>query len=101
MASDVTAIPLLPCRALDDVLPFYEALGWKVTTRQDRPNPYASMRWRGTDVHVHGIAHFTVAHAGTCLLIVPEVEQLHEELCGAMRGVAKSAGLPRITRMKQ
>lgn len=32
-------IPILACRHLDDVLPFYESLGFVVTHRQSRPNP--------------------------------------------------------------
>ncbi len=40
VASERT-IPILPCRLLDDVLPFYEALAFEVTYRQARPNPYA------------------------------------------------------------
>lgn len=39
MANETT-IPLLPCRSLDDVAPFYQALGFEITYRQERPNPY-------------------------------------------------------------
>jgi hypothetical protein len=98
----VTPIPLLPCRALDDVLPFYAALGFELTTRQDRPNPYAATRWRGIDLHFHGLASFGVERAGTCLLIVPEVEALHEAFRQALRAgdLLPSKGTARITRMK-
>ncbi len=99
----VTVIPVLSCLALDDVLPFYTALGFEVTSRQERPNPYASTRWRGIDVHFHGLASHDSQRGCYSLLIVPEVERLHERFCAALRGhlgKAPSKGLPRITRMK-
>lgn len=86
-----TAIPLLPCRKLDDVLPFYESLGFEVTTRQERPNPYASTRWRNVDLHFYGLPGESV---GICLFIVDEVETLHAEL---KQRLGKNG---RITRMK-
>ena len=99
----VTAIPVFSCRALDDVLPFYAALGFEVTVRQERPNPYAATRWRGIDLHFHGLAMHDAERGGYCLLIVPEVERLHERFREALRGhlgKLPSKGLPRITRMK-
>lgn len=73
-----TAIPLLPCRKLDDVLPFYESLGFELTTRQERPNPYAANS------------------VGICLFIVDEVEELH----AAFKRIGTWASNARITRMK-
>ncbi|HET9955551.1 MAG TPA: hypothetical protein VFQ61_13650 [Polyangiaceae bacterium] len=98
------AIPLLPCRSLDDVLPFYEALGFEVTQRQERPNAYAAMRWRGTDLHLFGVAsHEASKNNSMCLLIVDEVEVLHARFAEALRrqlGKVPSQGAPRLTRMK-
>lgn len=34
------AIPILPCRAVEDVIPCYAALGFEEAFRQQRPNPY-------------------------------------------------------------
>lgn len=34
-------IPLLPCADIDEAVSFYEALGFRRTYRQVRPNPYA------------------------------------------------------------
>jgi hypothetical protein len=45
-----TAIPVLPCRRLDDVVPFYAALGFAVTFRQQRPNPYLRLNRGGIDL---------------------------------------------------
>ncbi|MDW5318215.1 hypothetical protein [Rhizobium sp. PL01] len=100
----VLAIPLLPCQSLGDVLPFYEALGFEVTMRQQRPNPYAATRWRETDLHFFGRTPYDTANAyGMCLFIVPEVEQLHAHFSQAIRallGKVPATGLPRITRIK-
>ena len=38
-------VPILPCHDLDDVVPFQEALGFRVTYRQAKPNPMVSFRW--------------------------------------------------------
>lgn len=50
MASERT-IPFLPCRLLNEVLPFYEALEFDVTYRQARPNPYAVVRLNDIELH--------------------------------------------------
>ncbi|XXF78675.1 hypothetical protein P2318_02650 [Myxococcaceae bacterium GXIMD 01537] len=101
---NIVAIPLLPCRSLEQVLPFYGALGFEVTQRQERPNPYAALRWRATDVHFFGLETHDAARAyGMCLLIVPEVEELHARFSEALRGLlgkVPTKGLPRLTRMK-
>lgn len=97
-------IPVLPCASLPTTLAFYRLLGFDVTHEQTRPNPYAATR-RG-DLHLHfmGIKGLDPAAAfSTCLLLVPEVEHLHETFAGALRqqyGKLPLAGLPRITRMK-
>jgi glyoxalase/bleomycin resistance protein/dioxygenase superfamily protein len=98
------AIPALPCRALDDVVPFYEALGFEIVLRQERPNQYAAMRWRGTDVHLYGVsAHDATTNGTICLLIVDEVEQLHATFAATLKkqlGRVPLTGRPRLTRMK-
>ena len=99
----VTAIPLLACRGLDEVLPFYAALGFELVSRQERPNPYAAMRWQGVEVHFYGLSWHDNKRAGICLLMVPEVEELHARFCEALRahlGKVPTKGLPRITRMQ-
>ena len=40
MANETTTPPL-PCAAIDDVVPFYEALGFRTKYRQKRPNGHA------------------------------------------------------------
>jgi len=100
----VRMIPVLPCPALSETLELYQRLGFEVTYRQERPNPYAATR-RG-DIHLHfmGIPGFVAATSySTCLVVVPEVEQLHRELAARLReayGKVPLTGLPRISRMK-
>jgi len=100
-----TTIPVLPCIALDDTLAFYRSLGFEVTHQQTRPNVYAATR-RG-DVHLHfmGMPGLDPAQAyTTCLVIVPEVERLHDTFAAALRaryGRLPVSGVPRITRMKK
>lgn len=100
----VMTIPVLPCASIPEALAFYRLLGFEVTHEQTRPNPYAATR-RG-DLHLHfmGLAGFEATTSySTCLVIVPEVEALHQRFAEALRGSygkVPAAGLPRITRMK-
>lgn len=48
------AVPILPCRELDDVAPFYEALGFVVTYRQDRPYTCLGLSRDGLDLMFGG-----------------------------------------------
>ena len=36
-------IPMLPCGDIDTIAEFYVALGFKVTYRQTKPNPYLAV----------------------------------------------------------
>nr|WP_258545684.1 hypothetical protein [Micromonospora provocatoris] len=64
MANETT-IPLLPCRSLDDVAPFYQALGFEVTYRQERPNPYLTLRREDLHLHFFGMPQFDPADSYT------------------------------------
>ncbi|WP_437283975.1 hypothetical protein [Sorangium sp. So ce406] len=98
-------IPVLPCVSLPETLAFYGALGFEVTHQQTAPNVYAATR-RG-DIHLHfmGIKKLDPRQAyTTCLVLVPEVEPLHETFAEGLRkayGKLPVAGLPRISRMKK
>jgi hypothetical protein len=39
----VRAIPLLPCASIDEISKFTDHLGFRVTYRQVRPNPYVAL----------------------------------------------------------
>jgi hypothetical protein len=95
-------VPLLPCRELDDVVPFYEALGFRVTYRQAKPNPIVSFRREDVDLMFFGVAGFEPKDSmGSCLLIVPDTRALFEEFAAGLRahyGRLPISGIPRITR---
>ncbi|RZQ61320.1 hypothetical protein EWH70_25785 [Amycolatopsis suaedae] len=99
------AIPGLPCRQLDDVLPFYTALGFAVTFRQDRPNPYASVRRGGIELHFFGVPGFDPAQSmGSTVVIVPDTAALHADFAAGLRaafGKVPVSGIPRMTRPRR
>ena len=72
----VRTIPLLPCRDLDDVLPFYLTLGFQQTYRQARPNPYLCVsRGDGFDLHFFGLPGYDVENSIiTVIVSVPGPE---------------------------
>lgn len=98
-------IPVLPCVSLDETLDFYRLLGFQQTYRQSTPNPYAVVEHDGAQLHFAGVKGLKPSEAyTTCLVIVPEVERLHQVFAEALRsalGRLPSSGLPRISRMKK
>ncbi len=98
------AIPLLPCVSLEQVLPFWETLGYEVTYRQKSPSLYAVIRRGNYELHFYGLKGLDPQNAfSTCVVIVPDVERLHAAFAQGLRaelGKVPNAGLPRITRMK-
>ncbi|MGW0801964.1 bleomycin resistance protein [Nonomuraea sp. NPDC002799] len=100
-----TVIPGLPCRDLDDVLPFYTALGFEVTYRQQRPNPFAAVRRGGIDLHFFALPEFDPADSmGTVVLIVPDTEALYAAFAAGLRadfGKVPVSGIPRMTRPRR
>jgi len=99
------AIPILPCRRLDDVAPFYEALGFQVTFRQERPNPYICFTRGGIDLHFFGLESFEPENSlGSVILLVPDTGLLFEEFATGLRaayGKLPISGIPRITRPRR
>ncbi|MEQ4305915.1 VOC family protein [Plantactinospora sp. B6F1] len=99
------AIPGLPCRDLDDVLPFYTALGFEVTYRQQRPNPYAAVRRGGIELHFFAVPQFDPADSmGSVVLLVPDTGELHTAFAAGLRaafGKVPVAGIPRMTRPRR
>ncbi|MCP3144910.1 VOC family protein [Pyxidicoccus xibeiensis] len=100
-----TAIPLLPCVSLGETLDFYRHLGFEVTHRQTAPNPYAALHQSGCDLHFFGLKGLEPARAySTCLVVVDEVEELHQTFAGALRQTYNKVpitGIPRISRMRK
>lgn len=104
MNSD-SSIPALPCVELGTTLEFYGRLGFKTTYQQRAPNPYAATNRNGAELHFFGVKGLDPAAAySVCLIIVREVEKLHEQFSEAFRqayGKVPLRGVPRITRMKK
>jgi catechol 2,3-dioxygenase-like lactoylglutathione lyase family enzyme len=98
-------IPGLPCRDLDEVLPFYTALGFDVTYRQERPNPYAAVRRGGIDLHFFAVPGFDPAESmGSVVVLVPDTGALHAAFAAGLRaafGKVPVSGIPRMTRPRR
>jgi catechol 2,3-dioxygenase-like lactoylglutathione lyase family enzyme len=100
-----TVIPALPCRDLDDSLPFYRALGFEVTYRQERPNPYAVVRRDEIELHLFGVPGFDPAESmHTVIVLVPDTGALHAAFAAGLReafGKVPVSGIPRMTRPRK
>lgn len=98
-------IPVLPCVSLDETLEFYRRLGFQQTYRQTAPNPYAVLEHAGAPLHFVGVKGLKLPEAyTTCLVLVAEVESLHQTFAEALRAVFGKlpiSGLPRISRMRK
>jgi catechol 2,3-dioxygenase-like lactoylglutathione lyase family enzyme len=94
-----SVIPVFPVKALDEVLQFYQALGFEVTYRQDKPYLYGAVKRGKVDIHfIKG------TESGTCLVHVMNVQDYHQAFADGLRmtyGKVLTAGVPRITRFRQ
>lgn len=95
-------IPLLPCADIDEIEPFYAALGFRTTYRQHRPYACLALHGHGIDLQYYGLAgHVPEASHSSCLVIVDDTGPVWEELARGLReayGRLPIAGFPRITR---
>jgi len=101
VANELT-IPLLPCPDIDEIASFYEMLGFSITYRQTRPNPYVAVRREDINLHFYGMAgHVPEQSHSTCLVIVHDTSELFEAFAEGMRAVHGKlliSGIPRMTR---
>jgi hypothetical protein len=101
VANELT-IPLLPCPDIDEIASFYEMLGFSITYRQTRPNPYVAVRREDINLHFYGMADYVPEHShSTCLVIVQDTSELFEAFAEGMRAVHGKlliSGIPRMTR---
>ncbi|MEV6713544.1 hypothetical protein AB0M48_16060 [Lentzea sp. NPDC051208] len=101
MANELT-IPLLPCVDIDEMSAFYEMLGFSITYRQTRPNPYVCMRLEDINLHFYGLdGHVPEQSHSTCAVIVEDTGPLYEAFAAGMRAVHGKvliSGIPRMTR---
>jgi hypothetical protein len=99
-----TTIPALPCVSLEGTLPFYRALGFEVTYEQKAPYLYAVVKRGGIELHFYGLkGHKPEECHSTCLVLVPDIESLHQTYATALRaalGKLPVKGFPHITRMR-
>jgi hypothetical protein len=99
------AIPILPCRQLDEIVPFYEALGFTVTYRQARPNPYLAVRRGDLDLHFFGLPQFDPEQSmGSVILLVQDVGATWDAFAAGLRerfGGLPVRGIPRMTRPRR
>ncbi len=95
----------MPCSDLEELLTFYTALGFEVTYRQERPNPWASVCRGGIDLHFFGMPAFDPANSyGTCVVLVPDTIALHAAFAAGLRagyGKVPVSGIPRMTRPRK
>ncbi|MFG1946372.1 VOC family protein [Nonomuraea sp. NPDC048826] len=104
MAGEI-AIPLLPCRDIDEIAAFYTMLGFTQIYRQIRPNPYISFQREDLRLGFFGMPEFKPEDSyGTCLVVVPDPGELFEAFAAGMRqahGKLLVSGIPRITRPRK
>lgn len=103
--NSTTTIPALPSISFEETLTFWQALGYELTYKQKAPSFYAVMRYEDDyELHFFGLKQLVAENNfTTCLIIVPEVEQLHSTFSQRLRaalGKVPIKGFPRISRMK-
>ncbi|MGN0065422.1 MAG: VOC family protein [Nocardioides sp.] len=95
-------IPLLPCADIDEIEPFFAALGFRTTYRQHRPYQSLALNGHGIDLQYYGLdGHTPESSHSSCLVIVDDTGPIWEELAAGLReayGKLPITGFPRITR---
>jgi hypothetical protein len=103
LANEVT-IPLLPCHSINEVLVFYQAMGFEVTYQQEKPNNYVVVQRCGIELHFFSMRDYIPANSySTCYVRVRDVDALYKALTGSLRqayGRVPSAGIPRVIPLK-
>ncbi len=98
-------VPLLPCASIDEIADFFRPLGFDVTYRQIRPNPYLALRRDDLELHYFGMDGFRPEDSyGTCVVLVDNTEPLFEAFAAGLRasyGKLPLSGFPRITRPRR
>ena len=95
-------IPLLPCADIDQIEPFFAALGFRTTYRQHRPYAALALNGHGFDLQYYGLTgHTPESSHSSCLVIVDDTAEIWERLASGLRqayGGLPVKGFPRITR---
>ncbi|WP_240200661.1 hypothetical protein [Cellulosimicrobium cellulans] len=102
---DATMVPALPCQDIDELRDFWTALGFDVTYRQLRPNPYLAVRRGGVDIHYFGLDGIEPQDSySTCIVVVEDTAPVFEAFAAGLRaryGRLPLTGFPRITRPRR
>ncbi|GGM07812.1 MULTISPECIES: hypothetical protein [Micromonospora] len=101
MANEMT-VPLLPCPSVDDIVAFYQVLGFHTTYQQRKPNPAVGLQREDLHLQFFEIAGFDPAQSyGSCVVLTPDTGQLYRAFAAGMRaayGKVLVSGMPRMTR---
>ena len=102
---DGYAVPLLPFVDLDDGLSFYEAMGFRRTYRQVRPNPFGTVVRDAIELHLFVIEGFDPQDSyGGAVIVVDDLDGWYRDWADGFRhryGKLLSAGIPRILRPRK
>lgn len=97
-------IPVLKYIDIAATLTFWEAMGFKITYKQDRPYKYAVVERNGCQLHFYYSKSINVlTPSNGCLIIVNDVQNSYQEFSSSLKnslGRVPASGLPRISRMK-
>src|SRR5690242_16644127 len=97
--------PILPCPDLDEAIGFYEALGFRRTYRQLRPNPAAVVERDDMAIHLGAIDGFDPTQSyASVIIVVPDPDALYASFAAGLReayGKLPVAGIPRMVRPRR
>jgi hypothetical protein len=97
--------PILPCADVDEAIAFYEAIGFKRTYRQVRPNPHAVVELGELGIHLAGIEGFVPEQSyASVIIVVPDPDALYQSFAQGLRkayGRLPVSGIPRVTRPRK
>ena len=104
MAGEITT-PMLPCAQIEEIMRFYEALGFRTTYRQKRPTGYAVMIREDLALHFFSMDGFVPADSySSCLVGVPDANALYlafREGLRSLYGKVPTSSIPRLTRPRK
>lgn len=100
-----SVIPLFPCSSLGPVLAFYEAIGFRVTYRQEDPYLYGGVSYGTFELNFSRLTMFSEKKGfGSALVFVPDVAPALKAFADGLRttyGKVPTAGAPRISRPRE
>lgn len=93
---------MLPCADIDEIAEFFTGLGFTITYKQSKPNPFVALEGHGFPIQYYGLdGHVAEQSHSTCGVIVDDTGPLFETFSAALRGrygKVPVSGHPRITR---